>query len=317
MVGAGPGGGVCERVESAATVPGLVLVFPDAVVEVRVVVGDPGAVEPVDRHAPVGGGPGGVGQQPGVSARRAQQRHLLHGNRSPIYHETAGFNDDVDGDSNEVMVVMDARAGGGRRADYDVRAFSDVQKAEGVAGAEVVGDQRVVGIDHFVVRRGGALGGRGPGAGTIGVEGTHLDVVKPVWGEAGDDEGGAGGVVLAHGRPVVVVIERVADVVTGDGGLAGVVGCGPGDRQRGGAAAYRHHGHIADGGRGEEGSGVALHVHDQRVLAGALLHPRRAALFPVEDVGEGPPRLPFWLFACVDKMSTTALGLLFSESTTT
>ena len=43
---------------------------------------------------------------------------------------------------------------------------------------------------------------------------------------------------------------RVADVVTGDGGLAGVVGSGPGDCQRVGAAGYRHHGHIADGGRG-------------------------------------------------------------------
>ena len=41
-----------------------------------------------------------------------------------------------------------------------------------------------------------------------------------------------------------------------------------------------------------DGNGVALHVHDQRVAAGALLHPRRAVLFPVEHVGEGPPRRP-------------------------
>ena len=47
-----------------------------------------------------------------------------------------------------------------------------------------------------------------------------------------------------------VVSFSVLDVVTGDGGLAGVVGSGPGDCQRGGGAGYRHHDHIADGGRG-------------------------------------------------------------------
>ena len=61
------------------------------------------------------------------------------------------------------------------------RIGSDEQKAEGVADSEVVGDQRVVGMDHV---RGPSevapIGGRGPGAGTIGVEGTHLDVVKGV-----------------------------------------------------------------------------------------------------------------------------------------
>ena len=76
VVGAGPGGGGFERVRLAETVPGIGLVSPGAVVEVRVVVGDPGAVDPVDRHAPVGFGPGGVGKQPCVSARQAQQRRL-------------------------------------------------------------------------------------------------------------------------------------------------------------------------------------------------------------------------------------------------
>ena len=42
---------------------------------------------------------------------------------------------------------------------------------------------------------------------------------------------------------------RVADVVTGEGGLAGVVGSAPEDLQRAGGAGFRHHGYIADGGR--------------------------------------------------------------------
>ena len=171
VVGAGPGGGVCERVALADFVRGVGLVSPGAVVEVRVVVGDPGAVEPVDRHAPVGFVPGGVGVLPGVGARRAHQRRLPQGNRSPRTHETAGVNDLGNVFRREVVVGMDARVGGVRRI------FSDEQKAEGVAGAEVVGDQRVVGIDPFGRKNRGALGGRGPGAGTIGVEGTHLDVV--------------------------------------------------------------------------------------------------------------------------------------------
>ena len=136
VVGAGPGGGACERAGIADTVPGLVLIFPGAVVEVRVVIGDPGAVEPVDRHAPVGFGPGGVGYQPGVSARQAQQRRLRQGNHPPHIREIAGFNDVKGGCINEVGVVMDARAGGG------LRFGSDEQKAEGVADSEVVGDQR-------------------------------------------------------------------------------------------------------------------------------------------------------------------------------
>ena len=241
VVGTGPGGVACERVGIAETVRGIGLVSPDPVVEVRVVVGDPGAVEPVDRHAPVGFGPAGVGQQPGVSARRAHQRRLKQGNRSPLTHEIAGFNDVNSVGRSEVVVVMDARVGGGRRGS------SDEQKAEGVAGAEVIGDQRVVGIDPFAIGRGDALGGRGPGAGIVGVEGTHLDIVKAV-SEAADDEGGAGG-VLAHGRPTAATTTSVADVVTGEGGLAGVIGSGPGDRQRVGGAGDRHHDHIADGGR--------------------------------------------------------------------
>ena len=110
--------------------------------------------------------------QPGVSARRAHQRRLKQGNRSPLTHEIAGFNDVNSVGTSEVVVGMNARAGGG------LRAASDEQKAEGVAGAEVGGDQRVVGIDPFGSGRGDGLGGRGPGAGTIGVEGTHLNVVK-------------------------------------------------------------------------------------------------------------------------------------------
>ena len=159
VVGARPGGGVCERVGLADIVRGIGLVSPDPVVEVRVVVGDPGAVEPVDRHAPVGFVPGGVGVLPGVGARRAHQRRVPKGNRSPLMHETAGVNDLVNAVSRDVVVVMDARAGGVRQV------FSDEQKAEGVAGAEVVGDQRVVGIDPFGRKNRGALGGRGPGAG--------------------------------------------------------------------------------------------------------------------------------------------------------
>ena len=58
------------------------------------------------------------------------------------------------------------------------------------------------------------------------------------------------GGVMAHGRPIDGIGFSVADVVTGDGGLAGVVGSGPGDCQRVAAAGYRHHHHIADGGRG-------------------------------------------------------------------
>ena len=134
VVGAGPGGVACERVRLADSVRGIGLVSPGTVVEVRVVVGDAGAVEPVDRHAPVGFGPAGVGQQPGVSARRAHQRRLPQRNRSPLTHEIAGINDGKNGGTREVVVGMDACAGGGRRG------ASDVQKAEGVAGAEVVGD---------------------------------------------------------------------------------------------------------------------------------------------------------------------------------
>ena len=290
VVGAGPGGGAVERVRLADTVPGIGLVSPGAVVEVRVVVGDPGAVEPVDRHAPVGWGPGGVGKQPGVMARHAHQRHLPQCSLPPGSQEITCFNDVKGGVNSEVVVVLDARAGGCRQIRINViRVASEVQKAEGVANSEVVGDQRVVGKDRFGTGRGDGLGGRGPGAGTIAVEGKHLDVVIPVWAEAGDDEGGVGGVVLAHGRPIDIF--SVADVVSDGGGLAGVFGSGPGDRQRAGAAGCRHHDHISDGARGA-GIGVALHVHDQRVAAHALLHPRRAVLFPVEHVGEGPTRLP-------------------------
>ena len=133
VVGAGPGGGACERAGIAETVPGLVFVSPAAVVEVRVVIGDPGAVEPVDRPAPVGCGPGGVGTQPGVSARQAQHRRLRYGNHPTHIREIAGFNDVISGCSNEVAVVFVARAGGG------LRIGSDEQKAEGVADSEVVG----------------------------------------------------------------------------------------------------------------------------------------------------------------------------------
>ena len=71
-----------------------------------------GAVEPVDRHAPVGFGPGGVGMQPGVSARRAHQRRLKQGNRSPLTHEIAGVNDVNSVGLSEAVVGMNARAGG-------------------------------------------------------------------------------------------------------------------------------------------------------------------------------------------------------------
>ena len=40
---------------------------------------------------------------------------------------------------------------------------------------------------------------------TIGADGTHLDIVIAVF-DAADDEGGAGGVVLAHGRPIVQLL---------------------------------------------------------------------------------------------------------------
>ena len=122
----------------------------------------------------------------------------------------------------------------------------------------------MVGIDPFGRGRRGTLGGRGPGAEIVGVEGTHLDIVKVV-SEAADDEGGAGG-VLAHGRPTAATTTSVADVVTGEGGLAGVIGSGPGDRQRVGDAGDRHHDHIADG----AGHGVRGGAVDVGRVAGAV-----------------------------------------------
>ena len=77
VVGAAGPGLERQRVDAAVLVDGAGLVVPVAVVEILVVVGDLAAAQPVDRHALVVVGEGGVSMEPGVNTWGARERSVV------------------------------------------------------------------------------------------------------------------------------------------------------------------------------------------------------------------------------------------------
>ena len=158
--GEGPIGASGCAADVAGLVPGVGLVVPFTIVEACVVVGHLGAAEPVDGHARVVGGVGGVGVVAGVHVGGGAD-HPEGGAVVPNVGMACGGGVLHEG-------VVDADLGGAAVA----CPRRDEDQAEAAAHVEAAGDQAPVGGDLRV-------GGRGIGAGDGDRVGLHR---RPVLG---------------------------------------------------------------------------------------------------------------------------------------
>ena len=164
----------------------LLLRPPDAVVEVRVVVGHPTAsalirnrVPPVDRHARIRRGHGGVGVDARIDPRRADQGAVALGVRESRTErggvEIVAKSSRLHAAARHFVVGADVRA---RR----VGAADDGQQAEALARADAAGNPaELLGVVQFLDRGvGPALHRRRPGAVAAAARRAHAHVVGRV-----------------------------------------------------------------------------------------------------------------------------------------
>ena len=282
----------------------LLLRPPDAVVEVRVVVGHPTAsalirnrAPPVDRHARIRRGHGGVGVDARIDPRRADQGAVALGVRESRTQrggvEIVAKSSRLHAAARHFVVGADVRARRGGAAD-------DGQQAEALARADAPGDAaELLGVVQFLDRGvGPALHRRRPGAVAAAARRAHARVVGRVRIEV-DECPAICADVLGAGLKVRVCATFDLDVV---GNRAG--NRGPrhdqfvrGARDRGDREPVRHRRLGVDrrGGHGQHGPGQRPAERRGQATTGFDRRPDgarrgRACPVPCRNIGRAPTR---------------------------